>query len=257
MSGRRKRRAPARRSCSGAQAAPALAEHRRAGDAPYPTVRGDAGGKLAGSGVAVFLDRDGTICEEVGYVNHIDRARVFPWAAEAIRKLNEAGLPAIVTTNQSGVGQGYFPEELVHQVHEKIASELAEQGARLDAFFYCPHHPHAALEDYRIECRCRKPATGMLEEAAKRFPIRLEASYVVGDSSRDMEMGFNAGARRILVLTGYGKGNYEYQRHRWSRPPDIVARDLRQAVERILAEQAAAAATRPKAPPRTRPFGGL
>lgn len=188
---------------------------------------------------AVFLDRDGTISQEVGYVNHLERIRLYPWACEGIRKLNRAGVPAIVVTNQSGVAQGYFPEELVHQIHQRIATELAVGDAHLDAIYYCPHHPSARLEAYRKNCRCRKPATGMVEEAAKRFPINLQASYVVGDSTRDMELGFNAGARTILVMTGYGRGNYEYQRSRWPRMPDLIAENLLEAAEKILEERAA------------------
>lgn len=186
---------------------------------------------------AVFVDRDGTISEEVGYVNHLDRLRLYPWTAEAIRKLNQAGLPAIVVTNQSGVGRGYFPEELVHRVHERLAQELAAHGARLDAFYYCPHHPSARLEAYRKECCCRKPATGMVDEAVRRLQIDLRSSYVVGDSTRDMELGFNARARTILVMTGYGRGNLEYQRSSWPRMPDLIAESLLEAVEKILDER--------------------
>ena len=185
---------------------------------------------------AVFLDRDGTISEEVGYVNHIDRLQIFPWTAEAIRKLNRAGLPAIVVTNQSGVGRGYFPEELVLRTHDKISRELQAQGARLDAFYYCPHHPEARIEAYRAPCRCRKPLTGMLEDAAERFHLDLGSSYLVGDSLRDMETAWNAGARPVLVMTGYGRGNYEYHGGRLSRRPELVAENLLEAVERILAE---------------------
>jgi D-glycero-D-manno-heptose 1,7-bisphosphate phosphatase len=188
---------------------------------------------LSGRG-AVFLDRDGTLTEEVGYVNHIDRVWLFPWTAEAIRRLNQAEIPVIVVTNQSGVGQGYFPEKLVGEAHRKISDELAAQGARVDAFFYCPHHPSARIEAYRMDCRCRKPAPGMVEEAMRRFPIDPRASCVVGDSGRDMQLGFAIGARTVLVRTGYGKGNYEYQRHTWPRLPDLVAENLLEAVEWIL-----------------------
>lgn len=183
---------------------------------------------------AVFVDRDGTICEEVGYVNHLDRVQVFSWAAEAIRKLNQAGLPVIVVTNQSGVGRGYFSEDLVKQVHMKIALELAANNARLDAFYYCPHHPTATIEEYRKECRCRKPAAGMLEEAAKRFNLDLKSSYVVGDSYRDVQLGHEAGARSILVMTGYGRGEYEHHRKSWPRLPDMIAENLLEAVGKIL-----------------------
>ena len=183
---------------------------------------------------AVFLDRDGTICEEVGYVNHIDRIRLFPWAAEAIRKLNQADLPVIVVTNQSGVGRGLFTEDLVKQANMKIAVELAAQDARLEAFYYCPHHPNATIEEYRKECRCRKPATGMMEEAARRFGLDLNASYVVGDSYRDARLAFNSGAKSVMVMTGYGKGEYEHHRKSWPRMPHLLAENLLEAVEKIL-----------------------
>lgn len=203
---------------------------------------------------AVFLDRDGTICEEVGYVNHLDRLRVYPWSAKAIRKLNRAGLRVIVITNQSGVARGYFSEKLVRQVHQKISRELAAHRARLDAFYYCPHHPRAPRGPYRKDCRCRKPSIGMLERAAKRFHIDLKSSYVVGDSYRDMQVGFNAGARTILVKTGYGRGEYEHQLRRWPRRPDGIEENLLKAVEKILGELAhRPVASQPGSPaPRTR-----
>lgn len=185
----------------------------------------------------VFLDRDGTVCEEVGYVNHLDRVRLYPWTAEAIRRLNDAGLPVVIVTNQSGVGRGYFSESLVRGAHEKIARELATGGARVQAFYYCPHHPNAAVETYRVECNCRKPAMGLVEKAAQRFRIDVKSSYVVGDSYRDMKLGFNAGTRTILVLTGYGRGEYEHQRGTWPRMPDLVAQNLLDAVEKILVEK--------------------
>ena len=195
---------------------------------------------------AVFLVRDGTISEEVGSVNHLNRLRLFPWAAESIRKLNQAGLAVIVVTNQSGVGHGYFSEELVQQVHQVIAREFAAQGARIDAFYYCPHHPDARLDSYRKDCRCRKPAAGMVEDAAQQFGIDPRRSYVVGDSTPDMELGFHAGARTILVMSGYGRGNYEYQRHRWPRMPDLLAENLLEAAEKILTERSRNKNTSPR-----------
>jgi D-glycero-D-manno-heptose 1,7-bisphosphate phosphatase len=185
---------------------------------------------------AVFLDRDGTLCAEVGYVNHLSRLHVYPWASEAIRSLNQAGLPVIVVTNQSGVGRGYFTEDLVRQAHRKIAAQLAARGARVDAFYYCPHHPSAPLKAYRVNCRCRKPAPGMVEKATKRFRVDLQSSYVVGDSYRDMRLGFNIGARTALVMTGYGRGEYEYHRRQWPRMPDLIAENLLEVVKKILAE---------------------
>jgi len=122
------------------------------------------------------------------------------------------------------------------QVHQKVASKLAAQKAKLDAIYYCPHHPEGKLEAYRVNCQCRKPATGMVLEAAKRFGIDLASSYVVGDSYRDMQLGFNAGARTILVMTGYGRGEYEHQRSRWARLPHRISENLLEAVEIILRE---------------------
>jgi D-glycero-D-manno-heptose 1,7-bisphosphate phosphatase len=185
---------------------------------------------------AIFLDRDGTVTEEVGYVNHLCRAQLFPWAPKAIQMLKSTGLPVIVVTNQSGVGRGYFTEELIAQVHQKIQDELAANDTTVDAYYYCPHHPSAALESYRQDCRCRKPSTAMPEEAAKRFSIDLRASYMIGDTYRDMQMGFNIGARTILLMTGYGRGEYEHHRDRWSRMPDLIAENLLEASEEILRE---------------------
>jgi D-glycero-D-manno-heptose 1,7-bisphosphate phosphatase len=182
----------------------------------------------------VFLDRDGTINEEVGYINHLNRLHVFPWTAEAIRKLNEAKVPVIVVTNQSGVARGYFPEELVNRVNERVSQELAAQSAHVDAFYYCPHHPDATLTSYRKTCECRKPSTGMVKEAAERFHLDLQNSYVVGDSYRDMQLGFHAGTRTILVLTGYGRGELEHQGGAWPRKPDLIAKDLLEAVNYAL-----------------------
>jgi D-glycero-D-manno-heptose 1,7-bisphosphate phosphatase len=184
---------------------------------------------------AVFLDRDGTLTEEVGYVNHIDRLKVFPWTGTAIRKLNRAGLMTIVVTNQSGVGQGYFPEDLVLQVHERMTEELAAGDAGLDALYYCPHHPTARLESYRQDCRCRKPGTGMIEQAVKELGIDVANSYMIGDSVRDVQLAANAGARSVLVMTGYGRGNYQYMRDHFPGEPDFTAENLLDAVEQILA----------------------
>jgi len=200
-----------------------------------------------GRGVpAVFLDRDGTVAEEVGYINHISRLQVYPWSAEAVRKLNRAEHRVIMVTNQSGVARGYFTEELVNAVHQKIATELAARGARLDAMYYCPHHPNGKLAAYRIDCQCRKPLTGMVEAAARKFRIDLARSYVVGDSYRDMQLGFNAGTRTILVLTGYGRGEYEHHRQGWPRMPDRIAENLLEAAEIILGETARAGAAAPE-----------
>ncbi len=186
---------------------------------------------------AVFMDRDGTISEEVGYVNHISRYRLLPRSLEAIRLINEAGLLAIVTTNQSGVARGYFGQDLVEAVHARLRSLAAGAGARLDGIYYCPHHPAEGSPPWRAACVCRKPKPGMILKAAGDHGIDLGRSYVIGDSVVDMEAGAAAGVRGILVLTGYGRGLVEHQRGRFKAPPAHTADDLLDAVRWILGRE--------------------
>lgn len=188
--------------------------------------------------VAVFIDRDGTLFKEVGYINHLSRVELLPRSAEAVRNLNEAGLKAVVVTNQAGVARGYFPESLVEAVHRKMHRLLAQEGARLDGVYYCPHHPEGLDSRYRRTCSCRKPAPGMLERASRELGIDLSRSYVVGDKITDIEMAHRVGARGVLVLTGYGRGQLELQGHLWRDGPEAVADDLLEAVLWIRAELA-------------------
>lgn len=178
---------------------------------------------------AVFLDRDGTICEEMGYLNHLSRLHIFPFAAAAISKLNQAGWPVIVVTNQSGISRGIFPESLVRQIHQRISEELAAGRARVDGYYYCSH---TRQED----CQCRKPLPGLLEQAAREHGLSLARSFVVGDRYGDVELAHGVGARGVLVLTGYGRGEYELHAEEWSRKPDLVVEDLSAAVDAILGE---------------------
>jgi D-glycero-D-manno-heptose 1,7-bisphosphate phosphatase len=177
----------------------------------------------------VFLDRDGTVAEEVGYLNHVNRFRLLQGAAAAIRKLNEASQPVVVITNQSGVGRGYFPEQLVRDVHERMTAELQQAGARLNGVYYCPH----VSSD---NCECRKPKTGMLERAARELELDLKRSFVVGDRHSDVELAHRVGARSILVRTGYGEGELAWHAKDWLRQPEFIAADLPEAVEWILQE---------------------
>jgi len=179
---------------------------------------------------AVFLDRDGTIAEEVGYLNHASRFRMFPFVAAAIKRLTEARLPVIVVTNQSGVGRGYFPESLVHEVNELMTHQLAEVGAKLHAIYYCPH---ISAEN----CNCRKPRTGMLDRASQEHALDLRRSFVVGDRYGDVELARNARARSILVRTGYGEGELAWHAAKWPAQPDFIADDLTQAADWILRQQ--------------------
>jgi D-glycero-D-manno-heptose 1,7-bisphosphate phosphatase len=175
---------------------------------------------------AVFLDRDGTICDEVSYLNHVSRLRIFPFAAAAIRKLNEAGLPVIVVINQAGIARDYFPESLVHEIHEALQAELRQEGAHIDSFYYCPHSGADA-------CACRKPNTGMLERAAREHMLDLPRSFVVGDRHGGVEFAHNAGARSIFVRTGY-EGDLARHSAEWPIQRNFVALTPTEAVDWIL-----------------------
>lgn len=176
---------------------------------------------------AVFLDRDGTINEEVGYLNHLSRLRLIRGVGKALRTLQERGVRLFVVTNQSGPARGYFPKELVERTNEEIRRRLRRQGVVIEDFFVCLHHPDEG-------CSCRKPRTGLLEEAFARYPIDRERAYVVGDRLIDVELARNAGLKGILVLTGYGRGELEYVLPKKTIRPDYVAEDLSDAVRFIL-----------------------
>ncbi len=183
---------------------------------------------------AVFLDRDGTINEQMGYVNHISRFVLLPGVAQAIRRLNEHDIPAVVVTNQSGLARGYFPASLLDEVHAELVRLLAAEGARLDGIYVCPHHPEAKVEHYRQACRCRKPQIGLLEQAAAELDLDLARSFMVGDRWSDLECGVRAGAVPVLVLTGYGRGELEFIGPQKKIQPVLVAADLLDAVEQII-----------------------
>lgn len=148
---------------------------------------------------AIFLDRDGTITVDSGFVHKEEDLELLPGAAEAIRLANEHRFMVVVVTNQSGVARGYFTEEDVRAFNSHLALALAEQGARIDAFYYCPHHPEASIPTYRKACFCRKPQPGLILQAARELDIDLSQSWVVGDSLRDVEAGKRAGCRTILL----------------------------------------------------------
>jgi D-glycero-D-manno-heptose 1,7-bisphosphate phosphatase len=155
----------------------------------------------------VFLDRDGTLIEEVGYLDCLERLTVFPFSVDAVRLLNRAGLAVVVVTNQSGVARGYFDEPVVEATHRQIAALFARGNARVDGFYYCPHHPEGRVAAYRLECDCRKPKPGLLLRAAQELDIDLRRSFAVGDRAHDIATGVNAGARGVLVRTGYGRAH--------------------------------------------------
>ena len=156
---------------------------------------------------AVFLDRDGTLLEEAGYLDRLERLVFFPYAVDAIRLLNRAGYAVVVITNQSGIARGMYEESFVREAHDAMAATIAAGGAKVDGFYYCPHHPDASIEGYRKDCDCRKPSPGMLVAAAADLALDLGRSFTVGDKWTDVAAGQTKGARGILVRTGYGRSS--------------------------------------------------
>lgn len=186
---------------------------------------------------AAFIDRDGCLTEEVGYVNHASRIRLLPRTAEAVRRLNAAGMPAVMVTNQAGIARGYFSEDVLRATNEAVERQLEEGRARLDALYVCTHHPTEGAPPYRADCDCRKPRPGLLLRAARELGLDLGASVMIGDRISDVAVGQSVGAAGVLVLTGYGLGEWEHQRHGWTVKPDHVADDLLDAVDWALARR--------------------
>ena len=184
--------------------------------------------------IAVFLDRDGTINKEGGYINHQSRLELLPNSAKGIKLLNDNNVLAIVCTNQAGVARGYFKEELIKVVNNRMQDLLKAEGVFVDDIYYCPHHPTVGPLEYRIDCDCRKPKTGMIDQAVAKYGIDVHKSYIVGDKMSDVIWGHKVGAKSVMVLTGYGRGEYEYQRDSWKDQPDYIADDLFEAVKWIL-----------------------
>jgi D-glycero-D-manno-heptose 1,7-bisphosphate phosphatase len=144
--------------------------------------------------IAAFVDRDGTICKDVHYMRRPEQFELLPGVAEGIKLLNKLEVKVIVATNQSGVARGYFTEADLMKIHERMIDELAKRGAKIDAVYYCLHHPNE-------ECECRKPNIGMLKQAARDFDLDLNKCYIIGDRKLDVEAGRNAGCTSILVPT--------------------------------------------------------
>ena len=186
---------------------------------------------------AVFLDRDGTMIEDVGYLRRLADLRWFPWAIGAVRSLNRAGFLVCVTTNQGGIGLGLMDDAFVSAAHEQMSEDLRAGDADVDGWFVCPHHPRSPVEALRIDCDCRKPKAGLILQARQRFDIDLSRSFAVGDSARDIGMAAAAGARGVLVRTG--DGDNELARHgSLAEEAAHVADHLAGAVAWVLREAA-------------------
>ena len=196
----------------------------------------DSGGAGGDGRRAVFLDRDGTINTEVDFLGDPDKCVLEEGSAEGLAMLASAGFLLVVVSNQSGVARGYFPEEDVVAVNARLSELLRAEGVELEHYYYCPHHPEAELDEYRLACRCRKPSPGLMERAALELGIDLDRSYAVGDSKRDLEAGRKVGARTALVLTGH-TGREDIGE--WNFRPDHVAGNLLEACRWILEDSAA------------------
>jgi len=181
---------------------------------------------------AVFLDRDGTLVEERGYVDRLDLLTLFPWTADAVRLLNRAGFAAVVVTNQGAIGRGLIDEAFLGSVHRTLDARLAAGQATIDRYYHCPHHPDAVHAEYRQVCRCRKPGPGLIERAIRELDIDVTRSVMVGDRWIDVRAGRAAGVRSLLVRTGHGG-------HEADHPPgnveaDAILNNLMEAVGWIL-----------------------
>lgn len=181
------------------------------------------------SSAAVFLDRDGTLLEECGYLDRLDDLTLFPWTVDALRLLKRAGFATVVITNQAAVGRGIIDEDFVHVVHREIDRRLAGTGARIDRYYYCPHFAESTIERYRQRCACRKPAPGMIEQASREMDLDLSRSVMVGDRWLDVACGRAARTRAVLVQSGP---------HRSEQPngveADAIVNNLMEAVGWIL-----------------------
>jgi len=182
---------------------------------------------------AVFLDRDGTVNEDVGYPGTFEQIRIYPSSFEAVRRINHAGLAVVIVTNQSGVGRGFFDERALRVLHEKMKAAFLAESARLDEILYCPHFPTSSSPEYDVACACRKPLPGMAEKAREAFDLDLHGSYMVGDKPEDIRFGTAIGATPVLVRTGYGNGTALRLKEEGLEPAHIAA-DIGEAVEWIL-----------------------
>ena len=181
---------------------------------------------------AVFLDRDGTLIEERGYADRLELIELFPWTADAIRLLNHAGFATVVVTNQSAIGRGTIDESFLQQVHALIDTRLAADGAKIEAYYFCPHHPEATLAQYREVCRCRKPAPGMIERACREMQLDPARSVMIGDKWLDVACGQRAGTRTVLVRSGHGSDQANHPQA--GVRADAILNNLMEAADWIL-----------------------
>jgi D,D-heptose 1,7-bisphosphate phosphatase len=183
---------------------------------------------------AAFIDRDGNLIHETGYLDSVDKVRLYSRSLKALKLLKDKGYKVIVVTNQSGVARGYITEAFVKSVHKHIDGLLKKHSLKIDGYYYCPHHAKkAVIKKYLVDCDCRKPKLGMIKAAQKKFDIDLKESFMIGDKLTDVHMGKNAKMRTALVMTGYGKKEKLLIKDAYDKP-DVVAKDFYQAVKLLL-----------------------
>jgi D-glycero-D-manno-heptose 1,7-bisphosphate phosphatase len=188
------------------------------------------------SRAAVFLDRDGTIIEERGYLERLEHLQIFPWTGDALRLLNRAGFATVVITNQGAIARGLIDEAFLHRIHQTLDARLASSGGRIERYYYCPHHPNArkaTIERYSGPCSCRKPAPGMILQACREMDLDPARSFMVGDRWLDVECGRAAGTRVVLVRSGHGTSEADMAPPEGVRA-DAILNNLMEAVGWIL-----------------------
>jgi D-glycero-D-manno-heptose 1,7-bisphosphate phosphatase len=181
---------------------------------------------------AVFLDRDGTLIEERGFIDRLDMVTMYPWTGDALRLLKRAGFAAVVVTNQSAIARGMIDETFLHEVHLTIDAHITAAGGAIDRYYYCPHLPNASVEKYRQTCRCRKPGPGLIEQACRDLDLDPARSVTIGDRWRDIGAGFAAGTRTVLVRSGHGA--HEVKVPSDGVRADVILNNLMEAVGWIL-----------------------
>ncbi|MFC1514056.1 D-glycero-alpha-D-manno-heptose-1,7-bisphosphate 7-phosphatase [candidate division KSB1 bacterium] len=181
---------------------------------------------------AIFFDRDGTIILEKGYIDNVEKIELIPGATEVLFEIMNLGFKIVIISNQSGVARGYFPESRVTEINSELENILKSEKVTVDGVYYCPHHIDGSIPEYKIECKCRKPGTGMIEAAVKDLNIRIDGSFLVGDKLSDVECGFNAGLKSILVRTGYGyEEEAKIDKNHSNKIPDFIADTLNDVLE--------------------------
>jgi len=182
---------------------------------------------------AIFLDRDGTLNVDVGYLHRLEDLELFPWTGDALRLLKRAGYTLVVVTNQSGIAHGLIAPGFVETCHAEMRRRLRPAGADLDALYFCAHHPRGSVAGLDVDCRCRKPLPGMVEDAVRDLGVDPAQSWVVGDKWLDINLGYAVGARSILVRTGWGAD--QEQRRPDGQRVDAICDNLIHAVSVIIA----------------------